>query len=505
MNDTVKIALLSETEILIRAARLVDKGDIALAVQLLEQAHSEKPCSERLLGVLSELNHKLGNHAKVKEYTEAVYYNSSPSDMHNEIELPNESDVSFLADKSSELADVEYNFESSRALPSKLPRKTLSLNLNGKVNKSFDEVKIKKIHRSKKKNVFLKFSNLSDDVDLRENSSSINQVEIELPQSNTPESISSIKNIELQSGESQSPVEDLDDYFVGGGDGNFDLLNEEDTDDDISIEIYSLVEEVAPEEELFASDNNELELYDLWIDDEQANDEHDNVEIGVLENSLTFEERARFVAVDCIIEFGWDVRELPFLVEVFSGQGWNNTKMALLREVQSGAAVEELKLAFEIKTFWKDSSRYWITFSKARVSGESADSTYKNCSWKQALRLVRLFNGIPTFEEINDFLEAEFEHWYADAILRRCFPAFNHYLFSYRLNSRNIETMFGGFAIPDFFDGLDTISSHLSNSDEILLLKDMGIDISNKFVSKKSFISDDYTDDYLLKLWNQTT
>ncbi|HDZ9259871.1 TPA: hypothetical protein RUZ22_003298 [Vibrio cholerae] len=64
--------------------------------------------------------------------------------------------------------------------------------------------------------------------------------------------------------------------------------------------------------------------------------------------------------------------------------------------------------------------------------------------------------------------------------------------------------MFGGFALPEFFDDLDAISVHLPHSDEMLLLKDMGIDLANKFVSKKSFISDDYTDDYLLELWNQT-
>ncbi|WP_139137167.1 tetratricopeptide repeat protein [Vibrio splendidus] len=493
MNDTVPMALLSETDILIRAARLVDRDEITLAVKLLEQAHSEKPRSERLLSILSNLHHKLGNYAKAKEFTEAAFYDLSPSAMHSEMELPNESDVSFLADKSSELVDVEYNFESSGTQPIKSPRKTLSL--NRKVNNSSDESEVKIYHRSKKKNVLLKPLNLADEADLPVNSSSsIKQVGIDIPKPCT-------KSLELQSGKSLSPAEDLDDYVVEELDGFFEQLNEEDTNDDIASDIYSYAEEVIPEDELFVTDNNELELYDLWVDDEQVND--DNAGNSALENSLTFEERARFVAVDCIIEFGWHARELPFLVDVFSGSGWHNTKVALSREVQSGATVEELELAFEVKTFWKDSSRYWITFSKAWVSGESAGSTYKHCSWKQALRLVRLFNGVPTFEEIYDFLETEFEYWYAHTILRRCFPAFNHYLFSYRLHSRNIDSMFGGFAVPEFFDGLNTISSHLPHSDEMLSLKDMGIDLANKFVSKNSFVSDDYTDDYLLELWNQ--
>lgn len=503
MNDIVTVALLSEPEILIRAARLVERGDIALAIQLLEQAHSEKHVSEKILSVLSDLYRKLGNHAKAKEYTEAVFDDSFTYALHPEIELPNESDVAFLADKSSELVDVEYNFESSDSQPRKLSRKTLSLNT--RENNSSDGAEVKIYHRSKRKSfTILKPSHPSDEADLPERSSPIKQVETELPKNSTQELSPSESCIELKSGESHTLVDDLDDYVVEGLDGYFDILSEEDTDDDISFEIFSYSEEVNLDEELFVTENSELELYDLWVDDEQANDEDNNVKNSVLENSLSFEERARFVAVDCIIEFGWHSRELPFLVDVFSGPGWSNTKIALLREVKSGATVEELKLAFEVKTLWKDSSRYWISFSKAWVSGESADSIYKHCSWKQALRLIRFFNGVPTFEEIYDFLETEFEHWYADTILRRCFPAFNHYLFSYRLHYRNIDSMFGGFAYPEFFDGLNAISAHLPHSDEMLLLKDMGIDLANKFVSKKSFISDDYTDDYLLELWNQT-
>lgn len=502
MSKTVSIALACEADILIRAARLVDIGEIAQAVKLLEQAHNEKPRSDKLLGVLNDLYRKLGNHAKAKEHTVAVFDYSSHYAIHPEIELPNESDVAFLADKSNELVDVEYNFESSDSQPKKLSRKTLSL--NKRVNDSSDEVEVKIYHRSKRKNVTLKPSHLSDEGDLADRLSSIKQVATEVPKIGTQESSPSGSCIEVQRGESHSLVDGLGDYVVEGLDEYFDILNEEETDDDISIDIYSYVEEVISDEELYVTDNNELDLYDLWIDDEQANDEDNNEKNSVLENSLSIEERARFVAVDCIIEFGWHARELPFLVDVFSGPGWSNTKVALLREVQSGTTVEELKLAFEVKKFWKDSSRYWISFSKAWVSGESADSTYKHCSWKQALRLIHLFNGVPAFEEIYNFLEVEFEHWYASTILRRCFPAFYHYLFSYRLHYRNIDSMFGGFALPEFFDGLDAISVHLPHSDEMLLLKDMGIDLANKFVSKKSFISDDYTDDYLLELWNQT-
>lgn len=54
MSKTVSIALACEADILIRAARLVDIGEIAQAVKLLEQAHNEKPRSDKLLGVLND-------------------------------------------------------------------------------------------------------------------------------------------------------------------------------------------------------------------------------------------------------------------------------------------------------------------------------------------------------------------------------------------------------------------------------------------------------------------
>ncbi|OBT04689.1 hypothetical protein A9267_17215 [Shewanella sp. UCD-FRSSP16_17] len=508
MNETVPISILSEADILKQAASLVDRGEIKLATKLLEQAYIEKPYSEKLISILSSLHYKLGNHAKAKEYTEAAFNNLASSVIHSELDLPNENDFAFLADKSCELEDAEYSFESPSTLQRKSTRKILSL--NRKVPPSPDEVEAKIYHRSKKKHVPLKPHDLQDEVDLSDTSSSpLKQVEITIPESCKPilSTNSLTNNTELENEKLQKPVEVLDDVEVLNDvevelDGFYDEIYEEHSDDGIENATFIYSKDV-PEDELFSTDNNELEIYDLWVDDEPTNDVDNNEDNIVLENILTFEDRARFVAVDCIIELGWHSSELPFLVSVFSGPGWHNTKATLIKEVQSGATVEELELAFEVKTLWKDSSRYWITFSKAWVSGESADSTYKHCSWKQALRLVRLFDGLPVFEEIYDFLETEFEYWYGHTILRRCFPAFNHYLFSYRLQRRNMDSMLQGFTLPEFSDGLDAPWSYLPHSDEMSSLKDMGIDLTSKFVCKNSFLSDDYTEDCLSELWIQ--
>ncbi len=252
-------------------------------------------------------------------------------------------------------------------------------------------------------------------------------------------------------------------------------------------------------EESFSFDDNEADLYDFW-DDESDEPEDDSEDSSVLENQLTREERARIVAVECILEFNWHTKKLPFLIEVFSTPGWSSTRRALEREVNAGATVDELELAFAVKRLWQESSRYWITFSKAWASGESADATYRHCSWKQALHLVRLFEQLPTLDEVYDWLEREFEYWYHNRILRLCFPAFNKYLFLYRLNSRNETSMFNAFDLPEEHDGLEAEWLSQPHSNPMEKLNALGIDLVEKYTTKSYYASDLYTDEYMLEL-----
>ncbi len=276
-----------------------------------------------------------------------------------------------------------------------------------------------------------------------------------------------------------------------------DFLNEE--------EIDSSVDEIN-EPDFFSFDqadaNNEEELYDLWDDtlfeDEESEDEPN---LGVLENVFTQEDRARYNAIECILLFGWHTSKLPFLTELFDNKGWSNTKKALEREVREGASVDEIELAFEVKNLWLESSRYWINFNYAFHRGESTDATYRHCSWKQALRLIRTFSELPSYEEIHDFVEREFEHWYGNTSLRKCFPAFNKYLFNYRLNSKNINYLERGFELckEDESDYLKW--SSFTHSEEAVLMKDLGIDLLQKHALNNNYLSDKYTRQYLMNKW----
>lgn len=184
--------------------------------------------------------------------------------------------------------------------------------------------------------------------------------------------------------------------------------------------------------------------------------------------------------------------------------GWSNSRIAIRREVHAGTTFEELQIAYAVKNYWQESSRYWITFSKVWKAGESSDAIYRHCSWKQALRLIRIFDGIPTFEEVYDFLENEFEYWYQSRIFRSYFSAFNKYLFGYRLNEKNITSFSVGFDFSVGYDGLNSVWENYNKSDEMSLLKELGIDLDNKYSPKNYFASDLYSDENLLEIYRSS-
>ena len=271
-------------------------------------------------------------------------------------------------------------------------------------------------------------------------------------------------------------------------------------EDDLEIEGFGDLADFdeSVEVEARSFDTFSDDLYGLWDDsfDDEVEDFTDN---GVLDNTFTQEDRSIEVAAELIAAFDWDRSALPFLKEVLCIKGWVNAKRALEREVAAGATLDELVLAFEVKNLWLDSPRYWIAFSKAYVSGESTDAIYRHFSWRQALRLIRTFNDLPSFEEVYDLLEQEFDYWYDHKILRLCFPAFIKYLFNYRLNERNITSSIGGFGKAQDYDHVDELWASQTHSEEMQKLNEYGVDLLAKNAQPSYYTSDTYTREYLLE------
>jgi len=279
-----------------------------------------------------------------------------------------------------------------------------------------------------------------------------------------------------------------------------DLEDNDITEGDLEFESFSdlddLAGDVALEQDSFDTFNDDL--YGLW-DDSLDDDVEDFTEHGVLDNTFTQEDCAVAVASELIISFDWPRSALPFLAEVLCIKGWGNAKRALERAVAEGATLDELMLAYEVKNLWLDSPRYWIAFSKAYASGESTDAIYRHFSWRQALRLIRTFTDLPSFEEVYDLLEQEFDYWYDHKILRLCFPAFIKYLFNYRLNERNITSLLGGFGNAEDYDHTDELWACQTHSDEMQTLNEYGVDLLAKNAQPSYYTSDTYTREYLLE------
>lgn len=147
---------------------------------------------------------------------------------------------------------------------------------------------------------------------------------------------------------------------------------------------------------------------------------------------LTRWERAQQVAVEVIYSTNWSGKHLAFLTDVFYENGWGAARTTIEKEIRSGTTIDELMLAWDFKEVWKNCDRYWITFSKLGPFAHVTEATHRHMSWSQALKIIRCFNWLPSIDELEVFLEDEFEYWYQHTVMRRIYPVFMKYLCYYR-------------------------------------------------------------------------
>lgn len=132
--------------------------------------------------------------------------------------------------------------------------------------------------------------------------------------------------------------------------------------------------------------------------------------------------RAWQIAMKTGQTFGLTSKEILVIAGIFEENGWAAARVAIERELERGATVEELYLAAEAKRIWQEHKEY----------GCGCSTYYTVLSWPMALRLVRSFSGYPDPEIIEDFFERIFEHWRNSHNLIRIFWPFSSYL-TYRL------------------------------------------------------------------------
>lgn len=141
-------------------------------------------------------------------------------------------------------------------------------------------------------------------------------------------------------------------------------------------------------------------------------------------NKLTREIKARQIAAEVIARHDWPIKSLPLLSEIFTRSGYGATRVALERLMDQGLTLEELILATHIKALWSNCPAYWICYSRA---GDGHDTQYL-LSWPAALSILNAFASLPCLEEIEAFLDEQFDYWSSKPSLRRNFKSFRMYI-----------------------------------------------------------------------------
>lgn len=192
---------------------------------------------------------------------------------------------------------------------------------------------------------------------------------------------------------------------------------------------------------------------------------------------LTRWERAQQVAVEVIYSTNWSGKYLAFLTDVFFENGWGAARVTIEKEIRSGTTIDELMLAQDFKEIWKNCDRYWITLSKLGPYAQVTEATHRQMSWAQALRIIRCFNWLPSIEELEVFLEDEFEYWYQHSLIRRVFPVFMKYLCYYRAkNTPYMDFELGPYGPEQSDDPMDNGDLINFNSEYRQRLSEAGLD-----------------------------
>lgn len=486
MSSNLKVNT-DENHYLRLASEAVSRGEPISAIQLLIKASTKYPTSSRILNALGKLL------LKTNRPVEAAAYFKKALSLNTIQDLPTDDDFDYLAEQAESLQEEEYRYdepEGGEQLPIK--RKTIKLKERSGGNAT------KKIIRIKKR-IVIKPADETHEVALDQDDSIIDD------ESSTDvfESLNIIAEPEPEPEPEVIDSEDVNDVLdiLDLDEDNLendDLCYEEETNTDLEafdIEVDRSETDKLPVSE-GVDDDPEFDIYDFWDDAEEPEDEIDDesdLESGALDGELTLEERARQVAISLVDRVGWEKDDISFVTDVFIENGWKQARVALEREIILGATREELSLAFYIKCLWKECDRYWIYFPKLSSVQETTDAAYKNCSWKQALRLVRIFQCYPSEEELYNFIELEFDNWYENKYLRTKFRSYSNYLFKYRLNDF-IDTIDISnpweFGRATEIDGLESPKFSLVLSDEVMLLRECGIDVHGNFTPKSYYTSD---------------
>lgn len=311
-----------------------------------------------------------------------------------------------------------------------------------------------------------------------------NQPEPEQDTSNqalTPEDIdlpSVLEEDEYEDAAEESDL-DADDSEV------YETSDPSEFDDPEDIDAFD--EEVfGPEEEWLGDDEFDADFYESLVDESDYPPEIENTD------GITRRERARQVAQDVLFYSDWQQTRsnLEALTDIFEEYGWSKTKQSIRQAIDLGLSLEQIITARDLRHFWQNNERFWMTFTSVSNFDPYTQPAYYNLSWPQALAFVSYNGCLLSLAELEHYLEDEFDYWYGHSVLRRAFPAFLKYLY-FRRSDLAFQAMadigeygIGSLATKDAFDDSEY---HNLLHPETKRLEQMGIQVENFSAFKPTY------------------
>lgn len=253
-------------------------------------------------------------------------------------------------------------------------------------------------------------------------------------------------------------------------------------DDDID-ELFFDVNEKSIDDEF---DWDGLEDFDEI--DEPGLIDHLSDYLIITEGKVSRIERAKQIATEVIRSYDWGIKNLPLLQQVFYENGWGAARVSIEHELTRGLTPDELELALFVRRLWTDNQQYWISFIHITSNQpfQETRAAYKNMSWREALRIIRVFDGLPSEDEIQLFIDQIYDDWYCSPTSQKQYKAFIRYL-KYRTGSvrhtlpgNELFSFTNSYEHESLIDSTRDIIKYKSGVDK---LKQQGIDIEQILIS----------------------
>lgn len=270
---------------------------------------------------------------------------------------------------------------------------------------------------------------------------------------------------------------------------NYLLPYQSDVFDELLNEIFDIPDFV--DDDIENDEVEETEYIEVEFDWDGLEDFDDIDELDIVPTLQDYEvdtggkvsriERAKQIAVDVIQTYDWGFQNIGLLQQVFYENGWGACKVAIEHELVRGLTPDELGLAIFVRQLWTENQQYWISFiHTSKQAGQETRAAYKCMSWREALRIIRVFNHLPCEEEIQLFIDNIYDDWYCSPSMQRQYKAFIRYL-KYRTGSVRhtlpADEWFS-FITPDEEDGLIELPrDDIKLAKGVCVLKDQGIDL----------------------------